>query len=112
MKIILKNIVAHLVELLSKGDYCEVETLTSGIRLPKDQIEAAIEQYGRTLAFPPEEAFDLMDIVEIRDAFPPAWSVTMPLWTVEEGRSDLSLELTIINEPSGPRIELDDIHVL
>ena len=36
----------------------------------------------------------------------------MPLWTKEEGRSDLSIEVTVIKETSGFKIELDDIHVL
>ena len=43
---------------------------------------------------------------------PPRWSVRMDLWTAEEGRSDLSLELTIIESGRGYTVELDDIHVL
>jgi len=36
----------------------------------------------------------------------------MSLWTAEEGRSDLSLELTITESGNGYLIEVDDIHVL
>jgi hypothetical protein len=36
----------------------------------------------------------------------------MSLWTVEEGRSDLSLELTVAESGDGYLIEVDDIHVL
>jgi hypothetical protein len=36
----------------------------------------------------------------------------MPLWTREEGRSDLSIAITVIADGEGFRIELDDIHVL
>lgn len=36
----------------------------------------------------------------------------MPLWTIEEGRSDLSLELTLVENDKTISIELDDIHVL
>jgi hypothetical protein len=36
----------------------------------------------------------------------------MPLWTREEGRSDLSVEITLIAQNGDFRIELDDIHVL
>jgi hypothetical protein len=43
---------------------------------------------------------------------PPTWSVRCDLWTVEEGRSDLSLELTVVAAPLGPTIEVDNLHVL
>ena len=36
----------------------------------------------------------------------------MNLWTAEEKRSDLSLELTLTEIEGGHVIELDDIHVL
>jgi hypothetical protein len=36
----------------------------------------------------------------------------MPLWTKEEGRSDLTLELTVTMGANDTQIELDDIHVL
>jgi hypothetical protein len=72
----------------------------------------AIADYGRHLIIPPEEAYSLMDVVEIRSTQQPRWSVTMPLWTLEEGRSDLLLELTVIRREKTFDIELDDIHVL
>jgi hypothetical protein len=70
-----------------------------------------ITDYGRQLVLPPDEAFGVMDVVEVRNAKPRRWSVTMPLWTREEGRSDLSLELTLIAGAQAFAIELDDIHV-
>ena len=36
-----------------------------------------------------------MDIVEVMNASVPQFSIRMPLWTEEEGRSDLTMELTI-----------------
>jgi hypothetical protein len=36
----------------------------------------------------------------------------VPLWTAEEGRSDLSLELSAIPIDGGHRFEIDDLHVL
>jgi hypothetical protein len=72
----------------------------------------AINQYGRQFVMPPEDAFEFMVVIEVRDTQPRRWSVAMPLWTREEGRSDLSLELTIIRGKESFEIELDDIHVL
>ena len=45
------------------------------------------------------------------DADPPAWSVVMTLWTEEEGRSDLSIVLTVTQLEDGFDVTLDDIHV-
>jgi len=89
-----------------------LELLTRGIRLSSEQIEAAIVEYGRTLVVPPVSAFSFMDVIEIRNSPSPSWSITMPLWTKEEGRSDLSLELTLVEKGGGFEVEVDDIHVL
>ena len=99
-------------ELLAAGRYGEAESLCSGVRLAAQDMETAISEYGRTLTSPPPEAYGLLDAIQIRGAVPPRWSVTMPFWTKEEGRSDLSLELTVTEAPDGPIVEIDDIHVL
>lgn len=103
-----KNVLDHLV----RGEYAQLEALTNGVRLREEQIRSAIRQYGRQLVSPPESAYASLDIVEVRGSRPRRWSVTIPVWTAEEGRSDLSVELTVIEQPSGIQIELDDIHVL
>lgn len=108
----LQKQIGSLLRLLAEGQYDEIEKVTNGVRLPAEQIRSAVEQYGRTLVQPPSEAYELMDVVEVKSAEPPRWSITMPLWTKEEGRSDLSLEVTVIKEPSKFVLELDDIHVL
>jgi hypothetical protein len=53
-----------------------------------------------------------MNAVEVKNAQPKKWSIAMPLWTHEEGRSDLTMEMTIIEKANGFAIELDDLHVL
>ena len=108
----LRQSVREIVELLANGEYIVVERLTNGVRLTAGEMAKAISDYGRHLVIPPGNAFDLMDMVEVRDAQPPRWSITVPLWTQEEGRSDLSLELTLIGGQKPFGVELDDIHVL
>jgi hypothetical protein len=107
----LRQPVYQIMELLVAGKYAEVEALTNGVRLSAQEMAKAISDYGRELVLPPDDAFGLMDVVEVQNVQPPRWSITMPLWTLEEGRSDLSLELTLIGgQPIA--VELDDIHVL
>jgi hypothetical protein len=64
------------------------------------------------LVLPPEEGFQLMDVIEVKNAQPRRWSIAMPLWTQEEGRSDLTLEITVIEQQNDFLVELDDIHIL
>ena len=54
-----------------------------------------------------------IDAIEITEADPKSWSVRYDLWTEEEGRSDLSLEVTLIESDNKlMRVELNNIHVL
>jgi hypothetical protein len=108
----LDSIVHQIVELLVAGRYAEIAILTNNQRLDGEAIQRAVRDYGRKLVMPPSDPFNLLDVIQVEDAAPPCWSVRMPLWTVEEGRSDLSLELTITENGSDYTVELDDIHVL
>jgi hypothetical protein len=103
--------VRKVVTLLAKGDYLAVERLSGGVRLSSAELAAAVSEYGRTVTLPPAGLEPALDVVEHSDER--AWSVVAPLWTVEEGRSDLSLSLTICRDKGQRyRIEVDDLHVL
>jgi hypothetical protein len=103
--------VRKVVTMLAKGDYLAVERLSGGVRLSSIELATAVSEYGRTLAVPPAGLEPALDVVEHSDG--QAWSVVVPMWTVEEGRSDLSLSLTICRgEGKQYRLEVDDLHVL
>lgn len=106
-----KQPVLQVIKLLVEQRYSELESLTKGVRLGAREIGRAIAAYKRTLVMPPEDSYQLMNVVGVQNAKPPKWSIMMPLWTREEGRSDLSIELTLVKEIQGFKIELDDIHV-
>jgi hypothetical protein len=108
----LKEPVRKVLKLLATAQYAELEAITNGVRLKAPEIASAIDEYGRKLIPVPEEGLDLMDVVRVRNALPEKWSIKIPLWTKEEGRSDLSAEITLIQAGNDFRIELDDIHVL
>ena len=110
-----KNLIApvrQIVELLGAKDYDQIVRTTGGQRLDAAAIEAAIRGYGKTLVSPPDSIYDHLDAIRVQNIHPPRWSVRVGLWTADEGRSDLSVELTVIEDESGYVIELDDIHVL
>lgn len=102
--------VHNVIELLACGEYAAVERLSGGVRLPAEAMAAAIAEYGRRLVSPPAGAIPF-DVVPHADGG--GWSVNVPLRTAEEGRSDLTMQLTVRRGPGAAhRIEVDDIHVL
>lgn len=108
----IRGLVADLVSLLANGEFEKIELLTRATRLTAEQIRNVVENYGRTLMALPPEAFNLMEVVKVEVAKSESWSVVQPLWSKEEGRSDLSLEMTLVRSASGLIIELDDLHVM
>jgi len=107
----LKSEVQRIVRLLAEANYREVEEITESVRLNAFMMESAIKEYGRTLVPLPEEALEIIEIIQHDDNENTA-SVCCPLWTLEKGRSDLSVELTIVFVDGSWRIEIDDLHVL
>jgi hypothetical protein len=104
--------VRQIVELLVTGRYDQIAKITNEQRLDAESIKKAISDYGRKLIMPPSEAYEHLDVIQVHNALPPRWSVRVNLWTAEEGRSDLSLELTLVQTGEDFAIEVDDIHVL
>jgi hypothetical protein len=105
--------IIHVIELLEFKKYEELENLTKGIRLTSEQIKNAIEGYGKTIIRPGIELNQLIDAIEVKDKMNKSWSVNVALWTKEEGRSDLTLELTVIKQGNNQcNIEIENIHVL
>jgi hypothetical protein len=110
----LVDVVRSVVGDLVNGEYKKLEAITRGVRLNASELGEAVRQYGATLRIPPESAFENLDAIQARGTVPRQWSVRFDLWTEEEGRSDLSLEMTVIEASVGgsPLLEIDNLHVL
>ena len=104
------EVVSEILRLLVACDYDAIVSMSNGVRLSADQIRFAVDEYGCKLIMPPREL--KLDIIEIEGRSPESWSVRSDLWTEEEGRSDLTLELTVIDKGDTVGVELDDIHVM
>lgn len=107
------GLLARLLDLLVVGDYAGAEALTGSVRVSADEMRTAISDYGGTLTPIPEAGWNLVDAVRVTaPTVGKVWSVEIPLWSEEEGRSDLEVRTTITVLPDGQmRIELDDILV-
>ena len=107
----IEKTVRTLYSLLLNRQYQQIEKMTEGIRLNSQEIEGAISDYGRNMAPYPEHVE--FDLIEITGSNPKSWSVVAPVYTMEEGLSDLSLEMTLTQiDADLLKVELDNIHVL
>lgn len=95
--------------LLAK-QYGELEKITNGSRMSASEIEEAVSDYGCELTDYPDSI--QLDVIEVEGGNPKEWSVVAPIFTKEEGLSDLSLELSITdNGQPVYEIEIDNIRV-
>jgi hypothetical protein len=110
----LRAAVITTVGLLVDGEYETLASMTSHRRLSAAEIRDAVKSYGRTLVAPPGDGLpDDLELVEVAGAGPRRVAAVMSLWTLEEGRSDLSLELSLVEVAAGLwTVQIDNIHVL
>ncbi|NJM92039.1 MAG: hypothetical protein HC861_04815 [Rhodospirillaceae bacterium] len=106
-----RSIVIDLLVLLADGDYESIMERCGYSLLDGDDLWIAVEQYGRTVVAPPAD-YRFLRACELKGRAVPTWHVDADVWTDEEGRSDLTLEMTIEFEPSGPVIGINSLHVL
>jgi hypothetical protein len=107
----LETNVRIVVGLLVRGEYEAAARVAPG-RIDADGLRRAVEQYGRKLMEPGRDWWRSVDIVPIDGSAGRAHHVVAPLWTVEEGRSDLTLELRSEEFGLGlVRAEIVDLHV-
>ena len=104
-----RSLVAHLV----RGEYGRLEELSGGIRLSAAELARAVRAYPARLTLPPPGQDPPLGVVQVAGALPRAWAVDVPLWSAGEGRSDLTLQLSVREDGAGGyRVEIDDLHVL
>lgn len=106
-----REAVKTLVEALVAKRYAELEADGRSGRVTAEELRRTIEEYGRVLVPVPKEAFQLADVFEVTGD-EGGWAIDLPLWTKEEGRSDLTLSLSTQLQGGEVKIEIDDLHVL
>jgi hypothetical protein len=107
----LRLIVRRVVTKLVDGDFVDAVAECDSSRLSANDLERVIREYGRTFVEPPPNAYTDLDIVVVSSADLPTWSVRAPLWSREEGQSDLTLKLTVRKDRGKWSADLDDLRV-
>jgi len=101
----------NIFKLLCEKRYGDIEAITHGVRLSGNDIRDAISEYGKEICAPPEGEEVYLDIIKVKSSFAPTYSVVFNLWTLQEGPSDLAVEMTIRINSNDASIEIDNIHV-
>ena len=102
-------IIAKLVGLISQGDYEAIAANGQAGRVGAEGIKRAVETYPYTVIPLPSEAFELAEVYRIDET---RLDIYLPLWTHEEGRSDLTLCLSYNTTSTDMRVEVNDLRVL
>ncbi len=106
----LKQEVEQLVRDLAAGRFSMIGADGRIGRLSVAELERTVRAYGRRLVPLPDEAWDLVGMYT--GAADGACALDIPLWTVEGGRSDLTLTLSAERTGSRYRVSIDDLHAL
>lgn len=106
-----RSVVTDLLVLLSDRDYESFMERCGYSLVDDDDLRSAVATYGRTIAPPPAD-YTFLRACELRARAIPTWHVEVDLWTEEDGRSDLTLEMTIEFEPTGPVVGINNLHAL
>ncbi len=108
----LRTALALLIRDLACGDFARIVADGRGGRLTASELQLVFEQYGRTLIRElPEEGWSLVEVYPADDGKGP-YSLDLPLWTKEEGRSDLTLSLSCQETATEVELSIDDVRVL
>ncbi|MEX5572083.1 hypothetical protein Q1J52_03985 [Pseudomonas lijiangensis] len=102
--------IVDLLEALVKGDFERISAKNWYGRLNKPDIETRLSEYGNTLTLPPASFMEKIDIYEYNDGS--GLRLDIPLWTEEEGMSDLTLSVEILNSKNEAALQMIDLRVL
>jgi hypothetical protein len=107
------SVIRAVIDFLAAEDYEGALEAAPTTRMSAQDLANSINEYGARLVPTPEYGLRQLDMTRVTTAEIPTWHVVAPIWTVEEGRSDLSLELWVRHLGRGLySAELLNLHVL
>lgn len=107
----LLNQVKRLVLDLVAGQYAAIAADGRAGRLSEEELRIAVTEYGHTLIPLPQDGLTLVEVFPNKSN-PDMASVNIPLWTQEEGHSDLTLSVTATKYGDRYTLHVEDLHVL
>ena len=105
-----ESIIKEIVYNISINDYDAIDAKKQNGRVDINDLKRVIIEYDCTVISLPDEAFSKAEVYYIKDD--KRLDVYIPLWTKEEGRSDLTLSLSCYDINRIPKVEINDLRVL
>jgi len=104
-----RNALKALVHDLITGNFDAIEADGRCGQTTGPDLARVLRQYRKTFVDLPDEAF-----VQARgsDNLDDSLYIDLPLWTIEEGRSDLQLQVVVKQATSNPQVTITDLRVL
>jgi hypothetical protein len=106
----LASAIEALVGDLAAGRFDAVENSGRAGRLTADDLSRGLAEYGRTLVSLPPDWQRFAERYDVRSTDIVAIDVT--LWTAEEGRSDLTLQIEARRDGEDWSLAISDLRVL
>lgn len=103
--------VLDLLAALGRGDLAAVQTMTGGVRFSADSLRATIKRFGKTPTEPPADIASHFSIRPVPMTQEPTWSVGVPMWTKEDGRSEIEVRVRVVEGSGGVKVMLDAVRV-
>jgi hypothetical protein len=97
-----------IVDAMVEGRFADLGADGRAGRCAPADLERVVREYGRSLLRIPPEARGMAHVHACRDG---SLSVDVPLWTAEEGRSDLMLWVECRRSDAGWSVVIDDLLV-
>ena len=97
----LRAAVEPVVDLLERGDFSRLAQYADPRVLP-EHLEQAVHDHGATLTQLTDREYDKARVVQVSpEVAPDTWAVWIPVRTLEEGTSDLKLQLVVHRKADG-----------
>lgn len=103
--------IAALVHELVVKNYTVLQLDGRSGRLTACELKRTIDDYGSQLVDITEEALAFADSYKLSGK-QSEWAIDLPLWTLEEGQSDLTLSLVLSLLEDEAKLSITDLHVL
>jgi hypothetical protein len=104
-----KTIITEIIHNISVNDYDTIKANGQNGRVDTNDLKRVILEYDCTIIPLPDKAFSEAKVYLIDKS---RLDVYIPLWTKEEGRSDLTLFLSCFVIDGISKVEINDLIVL
>jgi hypothetical protein len=99
----------NVANLIADGEWEILGKVAPSSRVRWSDVARVRSTYGKTFVHLPVGASGYMDGIRITDR---TWDIRCPLWTLEEGRSDLEMQATAREVFDGIwQVDVDDVLV-